>query len=168
MPSPPPLGDGSDCIGSCRRCRLLLGGSGPAAFAVGALTAGVDGLSAPLGAAAPFTVSLGTPDGAQEFVCLVLVYVLDQTEEEGLGSPVSCPACMLFCRAGKVLSGSIDQSVPALWCEDLVGECFCLTCVSYPTSVMCSWMHCYVVCSPGPAPPSRGPRRAPPDVQAQR
>merc|ERR1712190_652976 len=86
------------------------------------------------GVAAHFTVTLETPDGAQEFECPEDAYILDQAEEEGIELPYSCRAGSCSSCTGKVVSGSIDQSDQAFLDDDQTDSGFCLTCVTCPTS----------------------------------
>merc|ERR1712040_28900 len=102
----------------------------------------VSGKPARRGVAAHFTVTLETPDGTQEFECPEDVYVLDQAEEEGIELPYSCRAGSCSSCAGKVLSGSIDQSDQAFLDDDQTGDGYCLTCVTYATSDVTIKTHC--------------------------
>merc|ERR1719253_793785 len=103
--------------------------------AAGAAPAIVSGKPAREGVAAYFAVTLQTPDGEEKFECPDDVYVLDAAEEAGIAVPYSC--C-----AGKVVSGSIDQSDQAFLDEDQTGDGFCLTCVTYATSDVTIKTHC--------------------------
>merc|ERR1712061_461096 len=112
------------------------------ALAVGAAPAILSGKPARRGVAARFTVTLQTPDGEQSFECPEDVYILDQAEEEGLELPYSCRAGSCSSCAGKVVTGSIDQSDQAFLDEDQTGDGYCLTCVTYATSDVTIKTHC--------------------------
>merc|ERR1712232_1445313 len=94
------------------------------------------------GVAAHFTVKLQTPDGKQSFECPEDAYILDKAEEEGLELPYSCRAGSCSSCAGKVISGTIDQSDQAFLDDDQMGAGYCLTCVTYATSDVTIKTHC--------------------------
>jgi len=82
-----------------------------------------------------FQITLTRTDGeSQTIPCQPDQYILEAADEAEIDLPYSCRAGACSTCAGRITSGTVDQSDGSFLDEEQMEQGFALLCISYPTS----------------------------------